>query len=67
MGMQNSDDERKIMYEHSVMERIKQNHPDYEGATQHMTEDQKIIYEDGLKKKYEELFGNPFAWENDRR
>jgi len=33
-----------------------------------MGEDQKAIYDDNLKKKYEELFGgDPHAWDNDRR
>lgn len=67
MGMANSDDEAQIRRDHDLMEKIKELHPDYHGATHNMTEDHRIIYDHQLREKFRELFGDTRAWDNDRR
>jgi hypothetical protein len=52
MGMANSDDDRKILAEHALMEHIKKSTPEYAYLTADMTEDQKIIYEHALLQQY---------------
>lgn len=67
MGMSSSDDDAKIIKEHYFMENLRKLDPGYESNTHNMNDDQKAIYDDGLKRKYQEVFGNPDAWSNDRR
>jgi hypothetical protein len=52
MGMSNSDDDTKIIAEHSLMEHIKKITPEYDYVTADMNEDMKIIYEDSLMREF---------------
>jgi uncharacterized membrane protein YkoI len=52
MGMLNSDDDLKIISEDNLMKIIIKNTPNYYFNIIGMNEDQKIIYEESLKKEF---------------
>lgn len=52
MGMMNSDNDKKIIAEHNLMEHIKKVTPEYDYVTADMNEDMKIIYDDALKTEF---------------
>ncbi|MCX9024655.1 MAG: hypothetical protein OIN85_01000 [Candidatus Methanoperedens sp.] len=56
MGRPN--EEAEIRKDHEIMETIRRHKRDYHERTRHMNEDEKAVYDDALKRKYKEVFGD---------
>lgn len=63
MGMSSSDDEAQIRRDHDKMEHIRRHRRDYHEKTERMNEDEKAIYDDSLKRKYDEVFPDTSDWD----